>query len=233
MAATYYHRGQQSSHVGVIPPSPAINNVMMQVAPGNAWHTPLCCPEADCSLCMASVFCPCCVVGANVRMLEENVHAGPCDAMNGPCTIHGGLTILSAVLQAVLAGVGLPGGGWLHFAPCYSCQFRKQLREKYNIHNGAGTECVYHYFCQPCALCQEHVELHKRLNAGNVHMQHGQPGVMVMMGHMNAQAGPTTTMAQPVMGQPVTTMGQRPGQPPYQIQQATVTMTQPPPAASM
>lgn len=163
--------------------------------------------------------------------------------------------VLSGVLQAVVQAFGVPVGGWLNLGPCYSCQFRKQLRDKYNIHNGAGSECLYHYFCQPCSLCQEHVELHKRLTAGNLHMQHGQPGVAVMIGHMNA--GPTT-MGQPVMGQPMTGQ-QQPGQqgggtagnpyyptasyvqqpnntqqpppPPYQTHQATV--TQPPVVASM
>lgn len=130
-------------------------------------------------------------------LANPNMPVGPCDGGGTECAIHGALSVLTCVVQSAVNALGFPGGGFLCFCPCYSCTFRKKLRERYNIVDQPGMDCVCHYFCHPCVLCQEHVELQKRIMVGRAMAMGGQPGVAIMMTQQQRQ--------HVVMGQPAST----------------------------
>ena len=44
-----------------------------------------------------------------------------------------------------------------------ACIVRNQIREKYNLPVQCELDCCLHYFCGPCALCQEFKELRQRV----------------------------------------------------------------------
>uniref|UniRef100_A0A7N1A4I7 Uncharacterized protein n=1 Tax=Kalanchoe fedtschenkoi TaxID=63787 RepID=A0A7N1A4I7_KALFE len=43
-----------------------------------------------------------------------------------------------------------------------SCLFREKLRRKYGLPAEPCADCCVHYWCEPCALCQEYAELKSR-----------------------------------------------------------------------
>ncbi|KAF5939246.1 hypothetical protein HYC85_023505 [Camellia sinensis] len=54
-------------------------------------------------------------------------------------------------------------------ACCYSCTYRKKLRNQYMLQESPCGDCLVHCFCEQCALCQEYRELTNRgfdLNKG-------------------------------------------------------------------
>ncbi|KAH7442737.1 hypothetical protein KP509_03G101800 [Ceratopteris richardii] len=44
----------------------------------------------------------------------------------------------------------------------YSMQYRTKLRAKLGLKSSPCNDCAVHYFCEPCALCQEFRELKAR-----------------------------------------------------------------------
>jgi hypothetical protein len=47
-------------------------------------------------------------------------------------------------------------------SPLYSCCFRSRLRAHYGLKEKPCPDCCVHWFCEPCALCQEYRELQHR-----------------------------------------------------------------------
>ncbi|XP_008244010.1 PREDICTED: early nodulin-75-like isoform X1 [Prunus mume] len=49
------------------------------------------------------------------------------------------------------------------FVPCLlSCTYRKKLRNKFDLPESPAPDCIIHFLCEWCALCQEHRELELR-----------------------------------------------------------------------
>ncbi|GAB4848966.1 hypothetical protein Ancab_040149 [Ancistrocladus abbreviatus] len=47
--------------------------------------------------------------------------------------------------------------------PClYSCLYRSRLRGQYDLAEEPSADCLVHFCCEPCALCQEYRELKTR-----------------------------------------------------------------------
>jgi len=47
--------------------------------------------------------------------------------------------------------------------PClFSCTYRTKIRSKFGLPESPTSDCVTHFFCECCALCQEHRELKTR-----------------------------------------------------------------------
>ncbi|GLJ49697.1 hypothetical protein SUGI_1054720 [Cryptomeria japonica] len=44
----------------------------------------------------------------------------------------------------------------------YSCLYRNKMRAKYNLSGSPCTDCLVHFICDECALCQEYRELKHR-----------------------------------------------------------------------
>mmetsp|Transcript_28228 Transcript_28228/g.84282 ORF Transcript_28228/g.84282 Transcript_28228/m.84282 type:complete len:156 (+) Transcript_28228:47-514(+) len=125
-----------------------------------AWQVGLCggcCKSAGCAGCC----CPCCVVGANQKMIETGEVVQVCDGAGGLCCLH---AVLGGTIQGVAIFALGPLAGLAHFGSLVGgCYVRPNLREKYNIPGNACGDCCVHYWCGPCATCQEYEELTTRL----------------------------------------------------------------------
>lgn len=163
------------------------------------WNTQLCCPAGmDCALCAAATFLPCCVVGSLTKMMRNpGTLADPCSYDGGgetACAITCLLFAANSALQALVSGLP-PGAVQIH--ACYTHQVRKEIRETYDIEGHPCTDLVCHWCCMPCALCQEHVEVTRRVQG---HYLAQQAGVVFYPQHMMPVMPPV--MGHPVIGQP-------------------------------
>lgn len=60
----------------------------------------------------------------------------------------------NAVLYGLVSVIGL--------GCMYSCLYRSRLRVQYDLEEEPCQDCLVHFCCEPCALCQEYRELHNR-----------------------------------------------------------------------
>ncbi|AES90189.2 putative PLAC8 motif-containing protein [Medicago truncatula] len=103
------------------------------------WSTRLCRCLDDPGICLVTCFCPCVTFG----MIAEIVDKG-----NSTCTCDG------TIYGALLAVTGL--------ACLYSCYYRSKLRAQYDLPEAPCMDCLVHFCCETCALCQEYRELKNR-----------------------------------------------------------------------
>lgn len=103
------------------------------------WTTGLCNCGEDCGNCCLTCCCPCITFG---RIAEIT------DSGSTSCGVSG-------ALYAVLAY-------FTGCACCYSCLYRTKLRNKFNLKENPCGDCLVHWFCETCALCQEYRELKNR-----------------------------------------------------------------------
>ena len=67
---------------------------------------------------------------------------------------------------ALYAVLNILGCACLH-----SRLYRSRMRKQYNLPATPCGDCLVHFFCEPCALCQEHRELKNRgfdMSLGNL-----------------------------------------------------------------
>ncbi|KAL1803442.1 hypothetical protein ACET3Z_032089 [Daucus carota] len=84
-------------------------------------------------------FCPCITFGRIAEIVDKG---------NTSC----------AAACAVHALIGYwTGCGWI-----FSCFYRSKMRKEYMLKKSPCGDCLVHFFCGLCALCQEHRELHIR-----------------------------------------------------------------------
>ena len=185
----------------------------------SGWYTDVCVccnccsnngnDHVECDLCCAAVFCPCAVLNSNVKMLETRTYHKPCEfECNKPCGIMGCLTVTSAIVQTIghATGVFL---NLVNLGPLYSFQWRSTLREQYGIAGDPCSDCVCHFCCNSCVLCQEHIELRKR-NGGTsglpphaVVMAQPYAGAWTQTHAPGGQVMPATAYSGPGAGGPV------------------------------
>ena len=193
-----------------------------------AWEVGLCCPSGmDCGLCASATFCPCFVIGANAKMLKTGYITGPCCDDGGfgtnPCVYSGSLACLQGVAQTFISSALGTSATWFQLLPFYSCHWRKAVREKLDIDGHPCTDFACHYFCMPCALCQEHVELKRQIfhaqmaaqqgggHPGYVGYGHGgQVALQSQPGYYGQQPGPTATGYPVAQGNPYANPGGNP-----------------------
>ena len=108
---------------------------------GAEYHNGLCsCGES----CCQTFCCACCVVGATEAMIDTGVVKQPCDGIGGPCIVF-----------CLVSTFGLNS--------CYSTFVtRKKLREKYGMNDGTVPDCLSHFLCPCCAICQDYNEAKQR-----------------------------------------------------------------------
>lgn len=70
------------------------------------------------------------------------------DCINAACLVSGSLYTLICCLT---------GCGCL-----YSCIYRNKMRQQYMLKDTPCCDCLLHWCCEPCALCQEYRELQNR-----------------------------------------------------------------------
>ncbi|RDX82251.1 Cell number regulator 1 [Mucuna pruriens] len=103
------------------------------------WSTGLCRCLDDPGNCLVTCFCPCVTFG----LIAEIVDKG-----NTTCTCGG------TIYGMILAVSGL--------ACLYSCYYRSKLRAQYELPEAPCMDCLVHFCCETCALCQEYRELKNR-----------------------------------------------------------------------
>ena len=126
----------------------------------NVFNAKLC----DCCkspACCEACCCPCCVVGANDKMINTGQVVAPCDGCGAMCFAH---AVVGGTTQAVAIFFLGPLAAFINFGALVGCCVRGKLRAKYEIQGNSVADCCLHYWCGPCALCQEYDELTMRIN---------------------------------------------------------------------
>ncbi|XP_031113475.1 protein PLANT CADMIUM RESISTANCE 2-like [Ipomoea triloba] len=107
-------------------------------APG-VWSSGLCDCCDDVSNCCITCWCPCITFGQIAEITDKGATS---------CGASGALYCL------ILAVIG---------CPCfYSCFYRSKLRNQYMLPESPCGDCLVHFCCDSCALCQEYRELKHR-----------------------------------------------------------------------
>ncbi|XP_010269371.1 PREDICTED: protein PLANT CADMIUM RESISTANCE 2-like [Nelumbo nucifera] len=116
----------------------ARNTPFKAPAVGMPWSTGLCHCCDDPANCVITCFCPCITFG----QIAEIVNRGQTS-----CASRG----------AIYGLLGFTG-----FACFYSCFYRSKLRGQYDLEEAPCVDCLVHFCCETCALCQEYRELKMR-----------------------------------------------------------------------
>ncbi|XP_047337846.1 cell number regulator 1-like [Impatiens glandulifera] len=120
-------------------PYPAyISPTVRSVSVSRHWSTGLCHCCDDPANCCITGFCPCITFG----QIAEIVNKG-----SPQCGVSG-------TFYCMLLATGL--------ACLYSCSYRSRLRGQYDLHEAPCVDCLVHFCCETCALCQEYRELKNR-----------------------------------------------------------------------
>ncbi|XP_047973647.1 protein PLANT CADMIUM RESISTANCE 2-like [Salvia hispanica] len=99
------------------------------------WSTGLCDCYSDCDSCCLTYCCPCITFGRISEIVDQG---------SSSCCLNGTLyTLLSIIGCSCL----------------YSCFYRSKMRQQYSLQESSCCDCCVHFFCEPCALCQEYREL--------------------------------------------------------------------------
>ena len=129
----------------------------------------------ECDLCCAAIFCPCAVLNSNVKMMQTRTYHPPCDFQcTKPCSILTCLSMASHALYFIgrMTGVDPPGSYFPFPAIVYKSHWRMALRLHLGIAGDPFSDCLCHWCCSSCALCQEHIELKKRISGTNNQAPH-------------------------------------------------------------
>ncbi|GLT24874.1 hypothetical protein SLA2020_332210 [Shorea laevis] len=102
------------------------------------WTTGVCHCFDDPVNCFITCFCPCVTFGQTSEIVNRGYKS---------CASRG-------FLYGVLALTGL--------ACFYSCFYRSKLRAQYDLPEEPCADCLVHFCCPGCALCQEYRELRNR-----------------------------------------------------------------------
>ncbi|KAE8774020.1 cell number regulator 2 [Hordeum vulgare] len=104
----------------------------------SSWSTGLfgCCD--DVSSCCLTCFCPCVAFGRIAHIVDKGTSS---------CCVRGTAYMLLA---------------WVGLGCLCSCCYRSRMREQYGLKEKPCADCCVHFFCDPCAICQEYRELKSR-----------------------------------------------------------------------
>ncbi|XVF17703.1 hypothetical protein REPUB_Repub10bG0146600 [Reevesia pubescens] len=119
-----------------IPPSHI--SPIQGTASATGWSSGLCHCCDDPANCLITCFCPCVTFG----QIAEIVNKG---------------SISCAASGAVYGLLALTGLSCL-----YSCVYRSRLRGQYDLEEAPCADCLVHFCCETCSLCQEYRELKNR-----------------------------------------------------------------------
>ncbi|KAI3945618.1 hypothetical protein MKW92_032099 [Papaver armeniacum] len=108
-------------------------------APMVPWSTGLCDCFDDCNNCCLTCWCPCITYGQTSEIVDRGLSS---------CGANGSLYALILVFT---------GCSWI-----YSCTYRTKFRRIYNLEGSDCKDCLIHFWCESCALCQQYRELKNR-----------------------------------------------------------------------
>ncbi|ERM94040.1 cell number regulator 10 [Amborella trichopoda] len=130
-----YPNGDQNK--GNVPPQ----FTPMQTLPQNfsPWSTGLCGCCEDPTNCFTTCCCPCITFGRIAEVVDRGTTS---------CAVS------SSLFCCLL---------WFTCCPyLYSCTYRSKLRGQFNLEESPCADCLVHWACGYCALCQEYRELKNR-----------------------------------------------------------------------
>ena len=104
-----------------------------------SWSTGLCDCFSDFPHCCLTCWCPCITFGQIAEIVDKG---------STSCGTSGALY----ALISLITGCGC----------IYSCFYRSKMRHQYMLAESPCGDCLLHFCCEPCALCQEHRELRIR-----------------------------------------------------------------------
>ncbi|XP_039128744.1 cell number regulator 10-like [Dioscorea cayenensis subsp. rotundata] len=110
----------------------------MGAAMSSKWSSGLCGCGKTLGTCCMTCWLPCVTFGRNAEILDEG---------RTSCMVHG---LVYGLLWTISCQ-------WV-----ISCIYREKLRSKYGLPAEPCCDCLVHFCCEPCALCQEHAELRSR-----------------------------------------------------------------------
>ncbi|KAI8894562.1 PLAC8 family-domain-containing protein [Globomyces pollinis-pini] len=134
-------QSESSGTIVVVPVEPTAQAPMMTSKPkrgSKQFHSSLCSWYRTPCTCLLAALCPCIIYGQNQKVMLEKNGCVPDCLTYAFCSLFGG--------HACVGGKG-----------------RGILRNQRGIAGGCESDCCGHFFCSPCVLTQEKVEL---LDAG-------------------------------------------------------------------
>ncbi|KAI8023505.1 Protein PLANT CADMIUM RESISTANCE 2 [Camellia lanceoleosa] len=106
----------------------------------NEWSSGLFDCFSDASSCCLTIWCPCVTFGRIAEIVDEG----------GTTCCEGAAWYLLLLWLAPIC------------APLYSCGYRSKLRNQHSLESSPCNDCLVHFCCENCALCQEYRELQNR-----------------------------------------------------------------------
>jgi Cys-rich protein (TIGR01571 family) len=103
------------------------------------WSSGLCDCFSDYKNCCITCWCPCITFGQVAEIVDKGSSA---------CGVNGALYTVIACVTG--------------FPCCFSCFYRAKMREQYLLKKNPCGDCLVHFCCELCALCQEYRELKHR-----------------------------------------------------------------------
>ncbi|XP_076952340.1 protein PLANT CADMIUM RESISTANCE 3-like [Bidens hawaiensis] len=102
------------------------------------WSSSLCtcCSDVPNEFSCLTCWCPCITFGQIAEIVDKG---------NTSCGVHG---TLYAIIEALTC------------CGCmYSCVYRMKMRSQYGLRESPCNDCLVHFCCERCALCQEYRQL--------------------------------------------------------------------------
>lgn len=129
--------------------------------------------QCEYDILMYGLFCQPCLFGENTSSIMKHPS----------CISHtfsySALGFSSSWLGSLLGNVICPGSDLAMIGGsslCYGCligtyggEMRTRLRQKYGINGTPNQDVLMHFFCSPCAVCQEAQEIRLRKNENHYH----------------------------------------------------------------
>ncbi|KAK9277786.1 hypothetical protein L1049_007333 [Liquidambar formosana] len=133
----YPNNSEAFNPKSVSPPPPSFPPPQKQFPEGQ-WSTGLydCCDDP--SNCFITCCCPCITFGRIAEIVDRGAIS---------CKVAG----------LIYYALGTVGCGWL-----YGCTYRSKLRGLFSLPEDPCTDCLLHWCCCVCSLCQEYRELKNR-----------------------------------------------------------------------
>ncbi|KAK1258887.1 Protein PLANT CADMIUM RESISTANCE 2 [Acorus gramineus] len=89
--------------------------------------------------CCVTLWCPCVTFGRIAEIIDKgSTSCGPSGLIYA--------TLCLSIFHACI----------------YSCFYRSKMRKQYHLEASPCCDCLVHWCCEPCALCQEYRELKNR-----------------------------------------------------------------------
>ncbi|URE22144.1 Protein PLANT CADMIUM RESISTANCE [Musa troglodytarum] len=130
------------------------------------WSTSLCDCTDDCGNCCMTCFCPCVTFGRIAEIVDQGSIRKSSSSTVSIRDNHCQHRVKGVFCWSAACGTSGAVYGLLEYLTCchwvYSCSYRSKLRAQYSLPESPCHDCLVHFCCESCALCQEYRELKHR-----------------------------------------------------------------------